>query len=100
MHKIRTAIFVLDMLPIHRQLDMCFAHEKSADCAKSFGGASASRRHHSKGVPGRQAPPRFVQKSSAEPREVYIGTPSGETAIVNKKPIKTEGKRSFPTLIP
>ena len=49
---------------------------------------------------GRQAPPRFVQKSSADDREAYIGTLREETAIVNKKLNKKEGKRSFPTLVP
>ena len=63
-----------------------------------IGGASALRRHPKQRRSGRQAPPRFVQKSSAEPREVYIGTPSGETAIVNKKPNKNGRKTEFSNL--
>ena len=63
-----------------------------------IGGASARKRHSKQSRSGRQAPPRFVQKSSAEPREVYIGTPSGETAIVNKKPNKNGRKTEFSNL--
>ena len=63
-----------------------------------IGGASARKRHQSKERQGRQAPPRFVQKSSADGREAYIGTPRTETAIVNKKPNKNGRKTEFSNL--
>ena len=40
-----------------------------------------------------------VEKSSAEPREAYKRTLSGETAIENENPIKMEENRRFSTLI-
>ena len=85
MHKIRTAIFVLDMLPIHRQLDMCFAHEKSADCAKDRRGVCFKEAPKAKAL-GEASPAEVCAEFVVtRPEGVHRYVERAKTEKVNKK---------------